>query len=186
MKIPVGVSNRHIHLSRAHLEQLFGSELTCYRELKQPGQFAAEQKVDLSGPKGTINNVRVLGPLREHTQVELSRTDSVRLGINPPVRDSGHLENTPGITVTGPRGKIELDNGVIIAQRHIHVPQDLADKHGLKDREIVSVCCGGIRALSFGQVLVRVSKNYALEFHVDIDEANAALLTNDDSVSLEC
>lgn len=185
MQIPVGVSNRHVHLSQHHLDQLIGCDLTCYRQLRQPGQFAAEQKVDLVGPKGTLKNVRVLGPVRQHTQVEVSKTDAVRLGIEPPVRDSGKLENSPGIILAGPAGKVELECGVIIAHRHIHMPQDLARKHGLVDKQMVAVSCGGDRALTFSAVLVRVNADYALEFHVDIDEANAALLSTGDTVKLE-
>lgn len=186
LKIPVGVSNRHIHVSEADMAVLFGSgqKLTHFKDLKQPGQYAAEEKVDLVGPRGTIAGVRVLGPTRGQTQVEVSRTDSIKLGINPPVRDSGDLKGSEPITLKGPNGSVELSEGVIIAHRHMHITPELAKEHGLKDKQMVSVSCDGPRALTYGNVLVRVSDKFSLEFHVDIDEANAALLSNNDQVTL--
>lgn len=184
LKIPAGVSNKHVHLSEKDLAILFGPnyQLTHFKDLGQPGQFASEEKVDLIGPKGTISNVRVLGPTRGQTQVEISRTDSFKLGLNPPVRDSGDVKGSEPITIKGPEGSIDLKEGVIIAKRHIHITPDLAEKYGLKDKQMIEVSCTGPRALTFGQVLVRVSENFRLEFHVDIDEANAAFLKNDDIV----
>lgn len=185
-KIPVGVSNRHVHLSQKDLDALFGpgAVLTKFKDLGQPGQYAAEEKVNLVGPKGTIPGVRVLGPVRGQTQVEISRTDSFFLGLKPPLRDSGNLEGSEGLTLQGPAGSVQLEEGVIFAQRHIHLPPQLAEEQGLADGQLVSVSCAGPRALTFDRVLVRVSPQYKLEFHVDVDEANAALLNNGDEVAL--
>lgn len=185
-KIPVGVSNRHVHLSQKDLDALFGpgAVLTKFKDLGQPGQYAAEEKVNLVGPKGTIPGVRVLGPVRGQTQVEISRTDSFFLGLKPPLRDSGNLEGSESLTLQGPAGNVRLEEGVIFAQRHIHLPPQLAEEQGLADGQLVSVRCAGPRALTFDRVLVRVSPQYKLEFHVDVDEANAALLNNGDEVAL--
>lgn len=187
LKIPVGVSNRHIHVAEKDMVTLFGPDyqLKHFKDLKQPGQYAAEEKVDLIGPKGTIGNVRVLGPTRGQTQIEVSRTDAIKLGINPPVRDSGDLKGSASITLKGSHGSVDLEEGVIIAHRHIHITPDLAEQYGLKDKEMVSVACSGERALTFEKVLVRVSDKFSLEFHVDIDEANAALLNTGEEVTLK-
>lgn len=186
MQIPVGVSNRHAHLSQADLETLFGpgKELTNYRDLAQPGQYAAEEKIDIAGPKGVICGVRVLGPVRTQTQVEISRTDAFALGLNPPIRDSGNLKDSAPITLTGPAGQVHLKEGAILALRHVHIPAELALTHGLTDGQRLSVRCSGPRSLVFNQVLIRVSSQYSLEFHVDVDEANAAYLDNGDKVTL--
>lgn len=187
LKIPVGVSNRHIHVSVKDLETLFGvnNGLTKFKDLGQPDQFAAEEKIEMIGPRGAIGGVRVLGPTRNQTQIEISRTDSFKLGLDPPVRDSGDLEGSAPITLKGPEGSVELSEGVIIAQRHIHITPELAEKYSLKDKQMISVSCTGPRALTFANVLVRVSAKFSLEFHVDVDEANAALLNNGDEVTLE-
>jgi len=180
--VPVGISNRHLHLSQEHLEILFGKghELTPMKPLSQPGQYAAEEVVTLVGPKNKIAKVRVLGPVRPKTQVEISRTDSFILGVNPPVRDSGALDGSAGIVLEGPAGSVTLDEGVIIAQRHIHLHTDEAAEMGLKDKDIVSVKFDGPRGVIFNNVLVRVSPNFAKDFHLDTDEANAAGLNNGD------
>lgn len=183
--IVVGVSNRHVHLSREDVEILFGKDyqLTPIKDLGQPGQFACQETVTIVGPKGSIENVRVLGPERKETQVEISLTDAYKLGLNPPVRDSGDLEGTPGITIIGPKGQVTKDRGVIIAKRHIHMHTSDAEKFGVKDKDIVKVIVEkGDRKLIFDDVLVRVSDKFALEFHVDTDEANAALLKTGDIV----
>lgn len=187
LKIPVGVSNKHIHIAEKDMAAIFGPdyELNRFKDLKQPGQYAAEEKVDLVGPRGCIPNVRVLGPTRGQTQVEVSRTDAIKLGINPPVKDSGDLAGSEAITLKGPQGSVDLKDGVIIAHRHIHITPDLAEAHGLRDKQMVSVICPGTRALTFDQVLVRVSEKFSLEFHLDIDEANAALLNSGDEVLLK-
>lgn len=186
MKVPCGVSNRHLHLSQADLEILFGAgaQLTVFRELKQPGQYAAEEVVNLIGPKGTIKNVRVLGPVRKQTQIEVSKTDSFVLGIKPPVRDSGDLKGSAPIILEGPKGRVELTEGVILAVRHVHLHTSEAAIIGAKDKEFLSVRIGGERALVFERVLARVHDQFALEFHVDTDEANAAGLKNGDEVEL--
>lgn len=185
--IVVGVSNRHVHLSHEDLEKLFGEgyELTPLRPLGQPGQYASEECVELIGPKGSFAKVRILGPVRKNSQVEISRTDSFKLGVTPPVRDSGDIEGTPGIRIKGPLGEIELEKGVIIAKRHIHMLPSDADLYGVKDKDLVSVYFDKEgRKLIFQDVLIRVSEKFALEFHVDIDEANAALLNNGDQVKI--
>lgn len=186
LMVPVGVSNRHVHLSDEHLEILFGAghKLTKLKDLTQPGEFAAEEKVTLVGPKGAIEGVRVLGPTRKQTQVEISVTDSFRLGIKPPVRDSGNLAGTPGVELIGPKGSVTLPEGVIIAARHIHINSEEALKYGLENGQKVRVEVGGERGIIFNNVLIRVSPKYALEFHVDLDEANCALLKNCDRVKV--
>lgn len=187
IQVPVGVSNRHVHLSQEHVEKLFGPghQLTHLKDLKQPGQFATKEQVTIVGPKGAIEGVRVLGPVRAQTQVEVSKTDCFKLGINAPVRESGVLEGTPGCVLVGPAGVVILDEGVIIAARHIHMHSDFAKEHGIEDKQLVKVIVEGERELVFGNVIVRVSPNYELEFHVDTDEANAAFLKNNDIVTIE-
>ncbi|QTA38555.1 phosphate propanoyltransferase [Thermosipho ferrireducens] len=183
--IIAGVSNRHVHLSREDVETLFGKDykLTPIKDLGQPGQFACQETVVIVGPKGAIEKVRVLGPERKETQVEISLTDAFKLGVMPPVRDSGDLEGTPGIVIVGPKGSVIKEKGVIIAKRHIHMHPDDAKNYGVEDKQIVKVVVEKAgRRLVFDDVLVRVSKKYALEFHVDTDEANAALLKTGDLV----
>ncbi len=183
--IIAGVSNRHVHLSREDLDLLFGRgyTLTPTKDLGQPGQFACKEMVTIVGPKGSIENVRILGPERKDTQIEISLTDAFKLGIMPPVRDSGDIEGTPGITIIGPNGKLEKEKGVIIAKRHVHMHPSDAEKFGVKDKDIVKVIVEkGDRKLIFDDVLIRVSEKFALEFHVDTDEANAALLKTGDVV----
>ena len=184
--LPVGLSNRHIHLSKEHLDILFGSgyELTKMKDLSQPGQYAADEKVDVVGLKGTLKGVRILGPTRKETQVEVSVTDSFVLGINPPVRDSGDLLDSPGARIIGPKGEATIDKGIIVAARHIHMHISDAENFGVKDKETVSVKVEGKRGLIFDNVLVRVHQDYALEMHVDIDEGNAASLKNGSMVKL--
>lgn len=180
--VPLGISNRHIHLSQADLETLFGKDyqLTFTKNLSQPGQFACEEMVTLIGPKGTISKVRILGPIRPATQIEISRTDSFSLGVTPPVRDSGNVSGTAGITVEGPKGRIELKEGVIIALRHLHLYTDEAKELGLHDKQWISVKFDGERSVIFNQVLVRVGSKFAKDLHLDTDEANAAGLKNGD------
>jgi len=176
ISIPIEVSAHHVHLSAEHIEALFGPghRLTPESELSQPGQFAAAEKVNLVGPKGRVERVRVLGPARRQSQVEISMTEQFRLGIQPPVRESGDLENTPGVTLEGPAGSVALDKGVICAMRHIHMSADDAAGFGLHDKHMVRVRVAGERELIFGDVLVRVSPDYRLAMHIDTDEANAA------------
>ncbi|WP_338834959.1 Phosphate propanoyltransferase [Moorella humiferrea] len=186
LEVPVGVSGRHVHLTKEHFQILFGpgQELTRIRDLVQPGEFAAKETVTIVGPKGVLEKVRIIGPLRSYSQVELSRTDSFKLGVNPPVRDSGDHHNSPGCVLIGPAGVLTLTQGVIIALRHIHMPTNEARRYGLKDKDKVNVKVGGERGLVFQNVLVRVHPNYRLEFHIDTDEANACLLNNEDVVQV--
>lgn len=185
-KIPVGLSNRHLHLTTKDLETLFGkgAKLTKLRNLSQPGQFAANETVTLVGPKGKMKKVRILGPVRKETQVEVSKTDSYILGIKPPVRISGDIKGSGGIKIIGPEGKIDLREGVIIAQRHIHMSPEEAKSFGVKDGDVVKVKVAGERALIFANVMIRSGPTHRLDFHIDIDEANAAGLSQGDSVEL--
>lgn len=186
MKVPVGISNRHIHLSERELGLLFGAdyELTPLKLLSQPSEYACEEVVTIKGPKNSIHNVRVLGPTRRQAQLEISRTDAFVLGINPPARDSGDLNDSAGIELIGPKGSVILDEGVIIAQRHIHMHTKDAEYMGLEDQDRVNVRTGGDRSVIFENVLIRVSDQYALEFHVDTDEGNAASLQNGQIVEI--
>jgi putative phosphotransacetylase len=185
LSIPAGISNRHVHLSETERRVLFGAvQLTKWKDLSQPGQFACEQKVTLVTARGAIENVRVLGPVRPKTQVELAPSDCVKLGLAASVRDSGDLAGSAGITIIGPHGTVILSEGVIIAARHIHMHTDDAVRFGCKDGDIVSVTVPGRRGLVFQEVLVRVGSQYRLEFHVDIDEANAACLKNGEFVEI--
>jgi len=185
LRVPVGVSVQHVHLSQEHVEALFGPgyQLTPIREL-QPGQYSAKECVTIAGPRGVMQNVRVLGPPRGQTQVEISRSSAYILGLDPPVRDSGNLAGTPGVVLIGPRQAINLDEGVLLSWRHIHMPLDIANLWGLKDRELVRVRTEGERRVIFDRVLIRVNPLYKLEMHIDTDEANAAGLRNSDYVQL--
>lgn len=178
--IPVGVSNRHIHLTPADVAVLFGEhhQLTNVKDLTQTGQFAAEEQVTLVGPKGILRGVRVLGPTRKKTQIEISRTDSFMLGIKAPLRESGDINASAGLIVTGPLGAITLTQGVICAARHIHMTPDDAKKYKVHDGQRVMVENEGERGVIFKEVLVRVRSDFGLEFHIDTDEANAAELKN--------
>ena len=184
-KIPVGISARHIHISREDLDVLFGKgyQLTIKKELAQPGQYAANEQVEISTEKGSLK-LRILGPERKKTQVEISLSDALKLGINPPVRDSGDIKGAPGITVTGVKGSVKLEEGVIVACRHIHMNSVDAQAFGVKDKEFVQVACKGDRSLVFGQVLVRVHDSFILEMHIDTDEGNAAMLGSGATVEL--
>ena len=186
LKIPVGVSNRHVHLSQQDLEILFGknAKLTPVKELSQPGQFAAEECVTLVGTKGTLEKVRVLGPVREKTQVEILLSDSFKLGIKAVLRESGKLEGTPGIAVVGSKGCLQLKEGVIVAQRHIHMSEEDSKRFNTVDGQLVKIQFRGIRGGIYEAVLVRVSNKYKLDFHLDMDEANALLLKDKDSVQI--
>lgn len=186
-QIPVGVSNKHIHLSRKDMDALFGegSELTPIKDLGQPGQYACAETVAVKGPKGEFARVRVLGPLRKESQVEISKTDARTIGIKAPIRESGVLEGTPGVELIGPAGSVKLERGVIVALRHIHMTPEQARQWGLADKDVVDVKInGGERAGILGNVIVRVSDKFALEMHVDTDEANACCLDNNDTVSI--
>ena len=185
-RVPLGVSNKHLHLTQEHVEILFskGHQLTNMKDVKQPGQFACEECVKIIGPKGEFPKVRVLGPARNETQIELSMTDARTLGVNVPIRESGKLEGTPGLILEGPCGRVELDHGAIAALRHIHMTPDIAEQLGLKDGDCVGVESSGLRPTLFRDVLVRVSPKYAYEMHIDTDEANAAGLKNNDILKI--
>lgn len=184
--LPIALSNRHIHLSKEHVDILFGKdyELTKMKNLSQPGQFASNEKVDVVGPKGTIKGVRVLGPTRPNTQLEISLADGFILGVNPPIKDSGDIAGSPGAKLVGPNGEVELSEGIIAAARHIHMGLDDAKKFDVVDKEKVKIKTPGERSLIFENVLVRVNEAYDLEMHVDVDEGNAANVKNGDMVEL--
>ena len=174
-KILVETSARHVHLSAADLETLFGkgAQLTFKKDLSQPGQFACEERVKLVGPKKEIANVIILGPVRPATQVEVSYTDARTLGVDAPLRESGDLAGTPGLKLVGPCGEVDADAGVIIAKRHIHMTPEDAAAYGVENGEIVSVKVESGRTALLGDVVVRVSPKFALAMHIDTDEANA-------------
>lgn len=180
-KVEIGLSNKHVHLSQNDVETLFGkgAELHPTKYLKQPGQYACEEKVDVVGPKGTLKGLRVLGPTRNVTQVELSNTDCRTIGIKAPVRESGKLDGTPGCKLVGPAGEVDLPQGVIVALRHIHLNLTQAEEARVKDKDVVKVRVEGERALIFENVLVRASDSYEREMHIDTDEGNAAGLGAD-------
>jgi len=172
----VEVSAHHAHLTQEHVEALFGKghQLTRKSDLSQPGQFACEEQVNLIGPKGRIERVRVLGPARKYTQLEIAMTEQYRLGVHPPIRESGDIEGTPGCTLEGTHGSVPIEKGVICAYRHIHMHPEDALRYGVRDKSVVRVRIDGDRELIFGDVLVRVHPSYALAMHIDTDEANAA------------
>ena len=171
--IQLEASGRHVHVTEEQAQALFGHKLTPDRPLSQPGQFLAKERVSVSGPKGRFDNVAVLGPERKEAQVEVSLTDARQLGLNPPVRASGTVENSPGVQVIGPLGSISLQQGVIAAKRHIHMTPEDAARMGVKDKQIVKLQVYTARPLIFEDVLVRVHKDYATFVHLDYDEANA-------------
>jgi len=185
-KVKTGVSNKHLHLSDAHLAILFGEghALTPYKALVQPGQYAAEEKVDIVGPKGSIKGMRIIGPTRPQTQVELAVTDARGIGLMPPVVESGHLDGTPGVKLIGPEGEVDLDQGVMIALRHIHLNPEQAVEAGVVDHELVDVATHGTRPLEFEDVVIRSGSAHEREFHIDTDEANAAGLGNGAEVEI--
>lgn len=177
-QVPIGISNRHVHVSQTDLEKLFGEgyELTPKKDLSQPGQFACEECVDVVGPKGTIERVRILGPVRPETQVELAQTDARKIGVNAALRESGVLDGTEGCKLVGPKGEIELEKGCIVAHLHIHFHTDEAAKMGIKDHQVLTVLVRGQKNVLFCDVIARVGDKMKLDFHLDTDEANAALV----------
>ena len=184
--IPVGVSNRHVHLSQKDLETLFGPgyELAKMKDLSQPGQYACKETVTICGPKGAIEKVRILGPVRGRTQVEILAGDSFKLGIKSTARLSGDLDKTPGITIIGPRGSVQTKEGLMAAQRHIHMlPQDAA-RFGVHDGQNVSLEIDGIRGGILRNTIVRVTGQSGLECHIDTEEANALGLDSSSTVKI--
>jgi acetate kinase len=183
--IPVGVSVRHVHLSAKDCAALFGDgyELSKRRDVTQTGQYVTRETVDLVGPRGEIRGVAIINPLRKETQVELARTDAFTLGVQPPLRESGQLADTPGITLRGPRGEVMIQRGVILAQRHVHMSPDDARRYGVHDKSVIRVQVSGDREMEMGDVVVRVHPDFVLDMHIDTDEANAAGLHNDSVVA---
>ena len=178
--VELEASGRHVHVTKEQAQSLFGHGLTEKRPLSQPGQFLANERLTVVGPKGRFENVAVLGPERKEGQVEISLTDGRILGIHPPVRLSGHIDTTPGATLLGPNGQVTLQHGVIAAQRHIHMtPQD-AQKFGVTDKQVVRLQTYTDRPVTFGDTVVRVSPDFATFVHLDYDEANACGFQNGD------
>ncbi len=186
--VPVGVSNRHIHLSQEHLETLFGKgyELTKLKDLSQPGQYACKEQLTIIGPSlKSIEGVRVLGPVRKESQVEISRTDSFTLKVKPPVRESGNIVGSAGVTIIGPKGLVTLKEGCILANRHIHMSLEDGNKFNVKDGEYVAVEVNGDgKRTVLYDVQVRVSDKFALEMHLDTDDANACGIGNGAKVKI--
>ncbi len=178
-KVLVETSSRHVHVTKEHLEILFGkgAELHNKRNLSQPGQFLSEEKVTLVGPKREIAGVSILGPERPATQVEISFTDARTLGITAPIRESGDVAGSAPLKIVGPAGEVEISEGAIVAKRHIHMTPAEASQFGFVDKEIVSVTVEGERAMTFDEVVIRVSEKFAPAMHVDTDESNAAALS---------
>ena len=176
--IPIEVSAHHVHLCAEDIEALFGkgAALTPEHELSQPGQFACKEAVHLIGPKGRIDRVRVLGPARKATQVEIAMTEGYRLGLKPPIRESGRVEGSPGIILEGLAGRVTLTQGVICALRHVHLSPSEAQLLGVNDKQVLRIRIEGDRELIYGDVLARVHPDFRLAMHVDTDEANAANL----------
>jgi len=177
--VPVETSARHAHLSRADLDILFGEgyALTPVKPLSQPGQYACEERVAVVGPKTTFPKVSILGPVRPASQVEFAITDAIKLGVYAPVRESGDVAGSAPCTLVGPRGRVELAEGVIVAKRHIHATPADAEAYGLTDQQIVQVRCESDgRSLAFGDVVVRVNPNFSLAMHIDTDESNAGMV----------
>jgi len=184
MKVSVGISNHHVHLSEEDYKILFKSqEMEIRNMLNQPGQFASNLVVDVVGPKGELKGLRVLGPCRSYTQVEVTKTDSYKLGINPPVRDSGDLEGASLLTIIGPSGTVERESG-IIATRHIHVNEEIRKEQGLEGVSEVKIKINGEKGGILENVRLKDSKESYFEMHLDTDDANAFLLKNNDEVEI--
>jgi len=175
MKIPIEISARHIHLCQKDLEKLFGKkyELNKFKDLTQPGCFAAQETLTIKTKKAEIKNVRIVGPLRDYTQVELCLTDAIFLGIEPRIKKSGNLDGTPGVLIIGPKAELELKHGVIIPWRHIHINKTRAEELDLKEDDLVSVRIENDRALVFNNIITRIDENSSLVLHLDTDEGNA-------------
>lgn len=171
----VEASGRHVHLSRKELDALFGTgyELTKAKDLSQPGQYASKERLTVVGPKGAYHNVVILGPVRKESQVEVSLTDCLQLGVKAPIRESGDIEGTPGIVLVNGDKSVSLDKGLIVAKRHVHMTPEDAEKIGVKNHDIVKVKVEGARPLIFDDVVIRVSPKFATYMHIDYDEANA-------------
>jgi len=185
-EVKLGISARHIHVSQEDLEKLFGVGVVLhpFKDLGQPGQYACEERIDIVGPKGSLQGLRILGPVRKQTQIELAPADARKIGLNPPLRDSGDLAGTPGIEIVGPKGTVAISEGVIIASRHIHLDTATAVKLQLYDKALVKVRIKGKRCVVFEDVLIRVRDDFMPEMHIDTDEGNACMSENDDMVEV--
>ena len=185
-EIPVGISNRHIHLSQADLDALFGAgyQLTKIKDLSQPGQYACKETLTIAGPKGAIEKVRILGPVRKETQIEVLAGDSFKLGASGAVRMSGDLAGTPGITLIGPKGSVQTKEGLIVAQRHIHMTLADASRLGVKNGDIVDIKVTGPRGGVLSNVAIRANDSSALECHIDTEEANGLGLTSKSTITI--
>lgn len=178
--VELEASGRHVHVTKQQAQKLFGHSLTPKRELSQPGQYLANERVKVVGPKGEFDNVAVLGPERKEAQVEISLTDGRVLGIDPPVRLSGKVDNTPGVTLVGPNGQVTIPQGVMAAQRHIHMTPEDAKRMGVQDKQVVRLQTYTNRPVVFEDVVVRVSPDFQTRVHLDYDEANACGFQNGD------
>lgn len=185
-EIPVGISNRHVHLSQKDLECLFGKEyqLVKLKDLSQPGQYACKEVVTVCGPKGAIEKVRILGPVRSKTQVEVLAGDCVKLGAAPHVRLSGDLSRTPGITLVGPKGSVQIEEGLVVAQRHIHMTPEDAKSLGVCDGDVVSIKFDDLRGGVYSNVAIRANDASSLECHLDIEEANAMGINGSSKITI--
>jgi len=183
IKLPIGISNRHVHLTKEVYEMLFSEELSLKKELNQPGEFASNQTVTIKSDKGVIENVRILGPFRSYNQVEVSKSDAYLLGINPPVRASGDLENSENITLIHNDKSVTLNNACIIANRHIHISKDKALELGLTNNQEVDVKIFGDKSALI-KAYIKITDNGYFEMHIDRDDANAFLLNNNDEVEI--
>ncbi|MGE5455878.1 MAG: phosphate propanoyltransferase [Ignavibacteriales bacterium] len=186
MKINVGVSNRHVHLKQEDFDILFGRDqkLEKFKDLSQPGEYASTLKLIIKTEKDIIDDVRVIGPIRNYTQVEISKTDAFKLGINPPIRNSGDIVGSAGVTLVGPKGTIELKEGCIIANRHIHITDEEIEKYGLVGKTKVRVKVDGPKGGILDNVMLKKSNNYIFELHIDTDDANAHLIKQGDIVEI--
>ncbi len=185
-QVKLGISARHLHISQADLETLFGKgyELTVMKDLGQPGQYASNERVDVIGPKGSFPGMRILGPVRSATQIEVAPSEARKLGVNAPLRESGDLKGSAPIKLVGPKGEVELSEGTIVAARHVHLTPETASQHGIKDKDLLKMKIEGMRGLVFENVIARVSPSYADEIHIDVDEGNACSAANDMMVTL--
>ena len=180
-KILIEVSARHVHVTTEDLETLFGKgyQLTPKKDLSQPGQYAAAERVDLVGPRSILKNVSILGPVRAASQVEVSMSDARTLGLNPSIRESGNIDGTIGVQLVGPTGSVTLDKGLIVAKRHVHLTPEAAEAQGVVNGQVVGVKVHtDDRSMTFGDVVIRVSEKFAPAMHIDTDEANAAGITS--------
>lgn len=186
MFVDLGISARHVHLSRQDIDILFGKDyqLTVFKDLKQLGQYAANEKVEVIGPKGGFEKVRILGPERKKSQVELSASDCIKIGVPVILRDSGDHKDTPGVTLVGPKGTVELSGGVMVASRHIHVSTVTANIEDIKNGDILCAKVPGEREVIFGNILARVDETFVDELHLDTDEANASFVKNNQKVEV--